>query len=359
MQYDIYYEKVNKIAGFMKKVFKFMWLILLVLAIITAAVVTFLALRGNVTEDGKVDATYVYGDSIEFTAKALFSKVKVQYFVDGNWVETPPTRPGTYKVRGVSRGGFVKEKYTEEHSFEILKRDVTVNVSGKKITYGNTPELIADNLLSGHTFTCANIKTELIKTDEGKPLQIKYTPSVADIKIFDANGGDVTDCYNVTVGGKKIEVTPRALRVTVSDQSMVYNNMLFTYDGYETDGGEAMGDQVVALFTSGITDVGEIENTPVISVVNSKGEDVSRYYNIIVNSGKLTVEKRPLVITTESASKVYDGQPLFNKNYKITGEYDVANGHVLNLSFPSIVNPTYVKNIPVYSITDEQDVDRT
>lgn len=43
---------------------------------------------------------------------------------------------------------------------------------------------------------------------------------------------------------------------------------------------------------------------------------IAEYYNIVKNEGKLTVEKRPVTLTSASGSKEYDGKPL--TNHKVT-----------------------------------------
>ena len=163
---------------------------------------------------------------------------------------------------------------------------------------------------------------------------------------------DVTACYDIKTDDKKIKVTKRPLSVTVSDKSMIYNNTYFAYDGYETDGSEILGDAVVAVFPTSIIDVGEVENTPELRVVNKNGDDVSHFYTVTCKSGKLTVEKRPLIIKTYSGSKIYDSTSLGDTRYDITGEYGVSEGQTLNLVFPSIINAGKVENLPKYTVTD-------
>ena len=355
MQYDIYYEKVNKFAAFMKKVFKFMWLILTVLAVIIAAVVTLLALKGKILSESSVKSTYVYGDSIEYKADAFLSKVKPQYFVDGAWGDTPPSRVGSYKVRGAAKSGFGGYKYSEEHAFEITKRDVSVSIPPQKITYGDTPKYGFSILAAGDQLVCEKLKINYLGATEAERAnpQCQVEPNKESIKITNASGVDVTDCYNINVDGRKLKVTPRPLNVTVSNKSVIYNNTVLTFDGYETDGNEVFGDTVEAVFTANIIDVGEVENTPSLRVVSKSGLDVSHFYAVKCTVGKLTVEKRPLIIKTESASKVYDGKPLINSEATIAGEYGVCDGQTLNLSFPMIVNVWKQENLPTYKVTDD------
>ncbi len=372
MQYDIYYEKVNKFAGFMKKVFKFMWLIIMVSVIIISAVAVFLVAKGSILSHGEVKDSYVYGDSIEFSPKAFFSKVKPQYFIDGEWTAEAPTGIGSYKIRGVSRALFGKYNYTDEHVFEIVKRDVKIYPNSTPFIYGDNPTLTAENLASGHSVVCGGYDFESLVTsipgwddpvitvpDTSEFYTSIVTPKINEIKIQDANGNDVTDCYNITVEGTEIDVLRRPLHVTVSDKSMVYNNTYLSFDGYKTDGNEAAGDTLVAVFYNTIIDVGEVPNTPILKVINAENEDVSNYYNITSTVGNLTVETRPLIITTYDASRVYDGESLSYNKYDITSELGLCEGHILNLTFPTITKVGTAENLPKYSITDAWGMDKT
>ena len=55
-------------------------------------------------------------------------------------------------------------------------------------------------------------------------------------------------------------------------------------------------------------------------ILNANGEDVTEFYpDIRLETGTLTVEPAPLQITTGSANKVYDGQPLTNGEASVSG----------------------------------------
>ena len=353
MQYDIYYEKVNKFAGFMKKAFKFLWLIILVLTIIIAAVVSLLALKGRILDEDGVNATYVYGDEIDFSAKAFLSKVKTEFFVDGQWQKEPPEHIGSYKLRGVSRAAFGKNKYTSEYTFEIIKRDITVQVDSKTLLYGDDPTISAQNLVSGHSVVGGEYDFEF-KKDSGADLSKTTLKLKADqIRVYDADQNDVTDCYKISVKDRSVNILPRHLTVTVSNKSIVYNSTVLAFDGYETDGNEADGDTVAAVFTASIIDVGEVQNIPEIRVLNKDGEDVTHFYELSLRTGKLRIDKRPIIIKTKSASKVYDAAPLMNTECELSGEYGVCDGHTLNLTFPMLINAGKVENLPKYKVTDK------
>ena len=76
-------------------------------------------------------------------------------------------------------------------------------------------------------------------------------------------------------------------------------------------------------FVGSQTDCGTSKNAIRVTLDPS----IAEYYNIVKNEGKLTVEKRPVTLTSASGSKEYDGKPL--PNHKVTvGEAAWGTGWV-------------------------------
>lgn len=76
-------------------------------------------------------------------------------------------------------------------------------------------------------------------------------------------------------------------------------------------------------FVGSQTDCGTSKNAIRVTLDPS----IAEYYNIVKNEGKLTVEKRPVTLTSASGSKEYDGKPL--TNHKVTvGEAARGTGWV-------------------------------
>ena len=76
-------------------------------------------------------------------------------------------------------------------------------------------------------------------------------------------------------------------------------------------------------FVGSQTDCGTSKNAIRVTLDPS----IAEYYNIVKNEGKLTVEKRPVTLTSASGSKEYAGKPL--TNHKVTvGEAAWGTGWV-------------------------------
>ena len=69
-------------------------------------------------------------------------------------------------------------------------------------------------------------------------------------------------------------------------------------------------------FVGSQTDCGTSKNAIRVTLDPS----IAEYYNIVKNEGKLTVEKRPVTLTSASGSKEYDGKPLTNDDVIVGGD---------------------------------------
>ena len=124
------------------------------------------------------------------------------------------------------------------------------------------------------------------------------------------------------------------------------------------------GDSIVAVFEDTITEVGETENLPSIKVLHrEEGEtfDVTVNYSIKITAGRLTVEKRPLRISTPDCEKVYDASPLsLAEGYTLAEECSLVEGHSLCVvEAPSITQAGSAENILLFAVLDEDGRDVT
>ena len=141
MQYDNYERKIKKITRVLRLLFKHKVKIALgILAVIvgtaltTAMVSAFLAVQGTIlSEDTAFEDEIVYGDGLDYSAKAFLCKVGYEYAAIGSdeWSEEFPLDPGDYMVRAVA-DAFVGKRYSESHSFTVVPRQITVSIEDRK-----------------------------------------------------------------------------------------------------------------------------------------------------------------------------------------------------------------------------------
>lgn len=356
MLYENYQNKIKKIADVLRKMLRMWPLVLLGVLIIVAAISAFFVTKGMIIS---VDcpSSVTYGDRINCKAKAFLSKTHIEYSDgSGNWSEEAPIMPGEYKLRAVGRGVFGAEKTGDAISFTIEKKAITIHSKDGTINYGEHPVLSADlayeDKLYCEEFEFGDI---FLRSDDeisdsshlNYEVCVSATPVKSSIVIKDKNGNDVSLAYDISVSKEDLKIIPRKITVTVEDASKKYDGIRLAFDGYELSGGElAEGDTLYAYFNKYIVDVGTVENTPELVLISDKGVDVTLCYDITVVKGTLTVEKRPLVITTGGGEFTYDGMAHTVETYEISRDTPLAQGQILLLTWNGATDAGVLKNIP-------------
>ena len=173
-------------------------------------------------------------------------------------------------------------------------------------------------------------------------------------------GDEITfDKSNVilTAQWKEIE-SPEPALVTLTA-----NSKTVKYDGQSHDGSPYSCDALGLLPGHRVesvdytcepqTNVGkydiELDNA---KIVNADGNDVTDLYQITYNYGKLTINKRSVTLTSESASKVYDGMPLTKHEVKVTGDgFADGEGATYNVT-GTITNVGTTDNTFTYTLNE-------
>uniref|UniRef100_UPI00384EA5A6 hypothetical protein n=1 Tax=Methanobrevibacter smithii TaxID=2173 RepID=UPI00384EA5A6 len=136
--------------------------------------------------------------------------------------------------------------------------------------------------------------------------------------------------YTTSGASKDFEITRinTAVKVKSNDATFTYDGNEHSNNGYTvsfnglTGNKLSTGDTVNAVVTGKVKDVSDTAdgNNKIesVTITNEAGDDVTSCYNIIKkNAGKLTVTPitKPIVVTADSATKVYDGNELTKNTY--------------------------------------------
>ena len=158
------------------------------------------------------------------------------------------------------------------------------------------------------TFSDANIGT-------GK------TVTISDLTL----SGAKADNYELAENGQQTsttaDITAKELTIKADSDSKVYDGTAHTKNSYSVTSGElADGDTIESVTVTGSQKyAGSSDNVPSAAVIkNSSGVDVTSNYNITYTNGTVEVTKKPLTITADSDTKVYDTTPLTKNNYTNT-----------------------------------------
>ncbi len=306
MLYDSYYNKIEKVVRFFRKVFKNIVPICVITGVIIASTIACLLAMGSFVNGVECPDTMVYGDTVDYAANAFLSDVQYEYKLEGSneWTTTPPTEPGKYSVRAVSTNVFGSKKYSEEKSFVLNKKKIDVSVNESSVIYGGSLSVSA-NLVNGDTVQCSKfVFDSATDAQTGVRADDKY------VVILNKDGKDVTASYDINTPTSEITIEKRQINLSISDKEQVYNGIPLKFGGYEQDENTplAEGDRIIVNFDiNQQTEVGKLPNVPELHIINDQNVDVTTHYNLNTSWGNLTVTARPIGITVLGSSFVYDG----------------------------------------------------
>ena len=210
---------------------------------------------------------------------------------------------------------------------------------GQKITYtikvqnaGNVPytNVKVEDPLTGLTETI-----ETLAVGETKTFTTEYVVTEADVlKGFVLNtataAGDKikdpkSDEPKEPNGGDEVEIKTFApITLKPKDVTATYNGAAITGKDVEITSGKLLeGHKLSAAVIGSGVNAGSYELTldpEKIKIVDANNKDVSEMYARTLLPGKLTINKRSVLITSQSATKTYDGSALTRPAVTITGD---------------------------------------
>ena len=242
--------------------------------------------------------------------------------------------------------------WTAEDTVTTAELDTTLNVKktsdvpdgqkaalGQKITYtitvenaGNVPytNVKVEDPLTGLTETINTLpvgKTETFTTD--------YVVTEADVlkgsvlNTATATGDEIKDPKSDEPkepnGGDEVEIKTFApITLKPKDVTATYNGAAITGKDVEITSGKLLeGHKLSAAVIGSGVNAGSYELTldpEKIKIVDANNKDVSEMYARTILPGTLTIAKRSVLITSQSATKTYDGSALTRPAVTITGD---------------------------------------
>ena len=223
--------------------------------------------------------------------------------------------------------------YMATVTLKVEKKNLTVGISGLDSTwvYGTTktpPTATGvDGLGAGDYKITYSKENNDSYEDMGTTLPKLVGKYKATLSITNSN-------YTASEASVNFEITPinAAVKVKSNDATFTYDGNEHSNNGYTvsfkglTGNKLSTGDIVNAVVTGKVKDVSDTAdgNNKIesVTITNADNVDVTSCYNIIKkNAGKLTVTPitNPIVVTADSANKVYDGNELTKNTYTYTG----------------------------------------
>ena len=281
-----------------------------------------------------VGGTYVY-DGKEHSAEVTYEGVPTGYTVETaassakakDVTESPVFATADQLVIRNANGddvtGNLNIKYVNG-SISITPAPVTIETPTASKVYDGTP-LTAEGTISGLvngetvTFETTGSQTEAGTSDNTYRLVWDKSAKASNYEIKSVVVGKltVTDSQNkivvTTTGGSfTYDGKPHGATVNVSTLPAGYRVQTAASDAVATD----------------VTDGKITAKADHLVIVNAQGTDVTSKLNITFENGYLEITPATLIITTDSAEKTYDGDPL-----TADGDYDgLVNGETISFA---------------------------
>ena len=212
----------------------------------------------------------------------------------------------------------------------VLRRHVTLLSSSAEKVYDGVPVTapyvtVADgSLATGHRLSISN--TASLQNAGEKENRFVAT-------VYDAEGNDVTEHYDLTYAFGSLKVHRISLSVQTDSAIKEYDGTPLVCNTWKSVTGSPIpGETLFADFTASRTDCGTAENTAVFSVKAQDGTDTTANYAIEIINGTLTVTAKGFTVVSATATKEYDGLPLTDQTTSITSG-ELAEGHTLVATF--------------------------
>ena len=236
---------------------------------------------------------------------------------------TYTVKPSTAGIKNKTSGIVANANYIvtyEQGSIEIKKRPITIAAGSKlnltytgnkvSVTFANGDYEITSALKIAENDSLSGLTLTGERTNVG---QTVTTASAADIRRTSTNVSALNN-YTITYVDGLIEIIK-------ANQVITAENLRVVYDGTEHRiVATAMGDSVITYENNGRTVAGT--QTVIIHAGNA-----TNYNDAPDKEVTITIDKRPITVTADSDSKIYDGTPLTDDGFT-TSDNLVNNGTI-------------------------------
>ena len=302
------------------------------------------------TYDGTTHTDEVYTVTYDGAAATADSTGKVFTLSTGDTVTITPSAAGvkdcdssysenntyTYVVSNASSYSNVTANVG---TLSIDKRSVTLSSETAEKPYDGTP-LTKPTVTGWEQSGDTGFVT-------GEVSDVKATGSVTTVAegevtntiTYTEGANFKADNYTITKDEGKLKITAstKALVIGSSTKSWTYDGTTHTDEVYTVtyDGAAATADSTGKVFTLSTGDTVTI--TPSAAGVKDYDSSYSKnntytyvltnpdcFASVTANVGTLSIEKRKVTLTSESATKTYDGKPLTKPTVKVSGDGFVA-----------------------------------
>jgi len=254
------------------------------------------------------------------------------------------TSPNYDKVTVEVTDGYLEiDPITDKVTVTVTEKSGSAVYDGQEHSVTGYETMTADNTLYDVKKNVAETQTAAWTakgTDVGK-----YPVGIVSGDFANTSKNFTNVVFTVVDGALTISpISEKTITVTAASESKKYDGTPLTNSGFScTEGVLVSGDVLTAVVEGSATNVGDEGKNVVKSYkVMRGGADVTGNYTFADSvDGKLTILPRTVKLTSETASKEYDGMPLTRPDVSVTGDGFVS-GEVTGITATGSV--TYVSD---------------
>ena len=271
------------------------------------------------------EATYTI-TSADILAGVFYNTVTATFGDDKSWKATDDVTTAELDTTL----NVTKTSYVPDGQKAALGQTITYTI--KVQNAGNVPytNVKVEDPLTGLTETI-----ETLPVGETKTFTTEYVVTEADVlkgsvlNTATATGDEIKDPKSDEPkepnGGDEVEIKTFApITIKPKDVTATYNGAAITGKDVEITSGKLLeGHKLSAAVIGSGVNAGSYELTldpEKIKIVDANNKDVSEMYARTILPGKLIINKRSVLITSQSATKTYDGSALTRPAVTITGD---------------------------------------
>ena len=323
--------------------------------VITPASVAIVKIAGNtktVTYNGKEQTVEGYtvtsnpaNATVMLVGEAVASGTDANTYPMGlTAADFTATSPNYDKVTVEVTDGYLEiDPITDKVTVTVTEKSGSAVYNGQEHSVTGYETMTADNTLYDVKKNVAETQTAAWTakgTDVGE-----YPVGIVSGDFANTSKNFTNVVFTVADGALTISpISEKTITVTAASGSKKYDGTPLTNSGFScTEGVLVSGDVLTAVVEGSATNVGDEGKNVVRSYkVMRGGADVTGNYTFTDSvDGKLTILPRTVTLTSETASKEYDGMPLTRPDVSVTGDGFVS-GEVTGITATGSV--TYVSD---------------
>lgn len=205
--------------------------------------------------------------------------------------------------------------------------------------------MLGGRLLDGHQL---DVRVTGMLNDAGS------IPNTADVKVYDQNGLDVTQIYDIQLVLGKLDIHGIPLSIQTKSDSKIYDGKPLSCTEWTLiDGDLENGATLKVREFTAHSQIGTVDNAIQFAVIDKDGKDITHRYDFTFDYGELTLQPKAITIRTASAKKVFDGTGLMDNSYTIVNG-ELCEGEQIELVCTVLTevgfSENFVKSCVIYRI---------